>query len=62
MDGRGVATQTLLAIARDVVDDRVLAGMICRACVDGLDVDGAKLEAPKNTSRSYGDSRHPALI
>ncbi|HEY2203113.1 MAG TPA: GAF and ANTAR domain-containing protein [Pseudonocardia sp.] len=33
----------LLAIARDVDDDRALARLICRACVDGLGVDGAAL-------------------
>jgi hypothetical protein len=32
-----------LAIVRDVPDDRALAGLICQACVDGLDVDGAAL-------------------
>jgi GAF domain-containing protein len=40
---RGAATLALLAIARDVADDRALAGLICRACVAGLDVDGAAL-------------------
>ena len=44
MGERGVATQAMLAIARDVADDRVLAGLICRACVGGLDVDGAALQ------------------
>jgi hypothetical protein len=39
----GVVTRALLAIARDGVDDRVLAMRICRACVDGLDVDGAAI-------------------
>ncbi|HEY1971600.1 MAG TPA: GAF and ANTAR domain-containing protein [Pseudonocardia sp.] len=39
----GAATAALLAIARDVGDDRALAGLICRACVDGLKVDGAAL-------------------
>src|SRR5215212_5917391 len=38
----GVVTRALLALARDV-DDRVLAMRICRACVDGLDVDGAAI-------------------
>jgi len=41
--GRGVVTRALLAITRDVADDRALAAMICRACVDGLEVDGAAL-------------------
>jgi hypothetical protein len=36
-------TGTLLAIARDVTDDRALAGLICQACVDLLNVDGAAL-------------------
>jgi ANTAR domain-containing protein/GAF domain-containing protein len=40
---RGALTSTLLAIARDVGDDRELAGLICRAFVNGLDVDGAAL-------------------
>ena len=39
----GVVTKALLAIARDTMDDRVLAIRICRACVDGLDVDGAAI-------------------
>jgi hypothetical protein len=41
--GRGVATRALLAIARDVADEGALAGLICRACVAGLAVDGAAL-------------------
>jgi hypothetical protein len=43
MAERGVVTRALLAIARDVADDRALAGMICRECVAGLGVDGAAL-------------------
>jgi hypothetical protein len=39
----GVVTRALLAIARDGVDDRLLAMRICRACVAGLDVDGAAI-------------------
>jgi hypothetical protein len=39
----GVVTKALLAIARDTSDDRVLAMRICRACVEGLDVDGAAI-------------------
>jgi len=39
----GVVTKALLAIARDTSDDRVLATRICRACVEGLDVDGAAI-------------------
>jgi hypothetical protein len=36
-------TRALLGIARDGTDERVLAGTICRACVDGLAVDGASI-------------------
>jgi hypothetical protein len=43
MAERGAVTESLLAIARDVADDRALAGLICRTCVDGLDVDGGAL-------------------
>jgi ANTAR domain-containing protein/GAF domain-containing protein len=39
----GAVTRALLAIARDVEDDRVLAAEICRACVQGLDIDGAAM-------------------
>jgi hypothetical protein len=39
----GVVTRMLLGVARDGSDDRALAGTICRACVDGLDVDGASI-------------------
>ncbi len=39
----GAATAALLAIAREEVDDRALGRLICAACVDGLDVDGAAL-------------------
>ena len=39
----GAVTRALLAIARDVTDDRALAGEICRACVAGLDIDGAAI-------------------
>ena len=39
----GAVTKSLLAIVRDGVDDRELAMQICRACVDGLDVDGAAI-------------------
>lgn len=39
----GAATAALLAIARDVADDRSLARLICQACVEALDVDGAAL-------------------
>jgi hypothetical protein len=33
----------LLGVARNGADDRALAGTICWACVDGLDVDGASI-------------------
>ena len=39
----GMVTQMLLGVARDGADDRALARTICRACVDGLDVDGASI-------------------
>ncbi len=39
----GLATRALLAIARDVSDDRDLARQICQACVDGLEMDGAAI-------------------
>jgi hypothetical protein len=37
----GTVTRVVLAIARGGVDSGSLAARICRACVDGLDVDGA---------------------
>jgi hypothetical protein len=40
---RGPVSQAMLAIARGIGDDRVLARSICLACVEGLDVDGAAL-------------------
>lgn len=43
MGDLGVVTRSLLAIAREGVDDRLLATLICRACVNGLDVDGAAM-------------------
>ena len=39
----GGVTRALLAIARDFRDDRALAEQICRACVVGLDIDGAAI-------------------
>jgi hypothetical protein len=39
----GAVTRALLAIARDTEDDRELAREICRACVEGLDIDGAAI-------------------
>jgi hypothetical protein len=40
---RGPTNTALLSITREVGDDRALAGLICRACVAGLSVDGAAL-------------------
>jgi GAF domain len=40
---RGAVTRALLAIARDVGDEAVLASEICAAFVGGLDVDGAAI-------------------
>ncbi len=39
----GAVTRALLSIARTLRDDRALAEQICRACVDGLDIDGAAM-------------------
>ena len=39
----GTVTRTLLGMARDGTGDRELAERICRACVDGLDIDGAAM-------------------
>lgn len=39
----GSVTRGLLSIVRDGLDDATLAGRICRACVDGLGVDGAAI-------------------
>lgn len=38
-----MVTRALLNIARTLRDDQVLAEQICRACVDGLDIDGAAI-------------------
>lgn len=38
-----MVTRKLLRVARDGSDDRALAATISRACVDGLDVDGASI-------------------
>jgi hypothetical protein len=38
---RGSVTRAVLGLERGQVDDRGLAGRICQACVDGLDIDGA---------------------
>lgn len=40
---RGAVSTALLGIAGDITDERVLAERICRACVDGLDIDGASM-------------------
>jgi hypothetical protein len=48
----GTVTRALLQIARDGNDDHTLAGWICQACVDGLDVDGATISVlTASTSR-----------
>jgi hypothetical protein len=39
----GTVTRALLRIARDGTDEHALAGRICQACVDGLDIDGAAI-------------------
>lgn len=39
----GAVVRALLAIARDGSDEYELASQICRACVRGLDVDGAAI-------------------
>lgn len=39
----GAVTRSLLEMLSDGVNERHLAAGICRACVDGLDVDGAAL-------------------
>jgi hypothetical protein len=39
----GAVTRALLGLVQDGSDEKVLAARICRACVDGLDVDGAAI-------------------
>jgi len=39
----GKVTRALQSISCNVRDDRTLAGQICQACVDGLDIDGAAI-------------------
>jgi hypothetical protein len=39
----GTVTRALLGIVCDGGDSRSLAGQICHACLDGLDVDGASI-------------------
>jgi GAF domain-containing protein len=46
----GVVTRRLLSIVRDEPDDHRLAAQICRACVEGLDVDGAALSVLTTTA------------
>ena len=43
MPESGAVTQALLAIGPGSSDDRELAQRICRACIEGLDVDGAAI-------------------
>jgi nucleoside-diphosphate-sugar epimerase len=44
VDGEpGVLNRALMAIGRDVPDDRAMAEKICQACVHNLDVDGASI-------------------
>jgi hypothetical protein len=43
MPETGAVCAALSGIARDVPDERALALLICQACVDGLDVDGAAM-------------------
>jgi hypothetical protein len=43
MPESGAVTQALLAIRPGSSDDRELAQRICRACIEGLDVDGAAI-------------------
>ena len=40
---RGVVSTALLGIAGHGADERSLAGQICRACIEGLDIDGASI-------------------
>lgn len=63
--GLGAVSRALLAIACDIKDDRGLAEQICRACVEGLDIDGAAIStcAPFLRCRLYSatasTSTHP---
>lgn len=49
-------TQALLAIARTVRDDRVMAEQICTACVNGLAVDGAAISV--HTASTLRETLH----
>jgi hypothetical protein len=53
MPALSALSRSLLAIARDVADDRVLAELICHACVAGLAVDGAALSLLTATSARH---------
>ena len=57
MAERGGVTRALLAIARDLRDDRALAERICRACVVGLDIDGAAISLHTASSLREGGVR-----
>lgn len=46
----GRVTRALLTTAYDVTNDRSLAALICMACVDGLDIDGASISLLTATS------------
>lgn len=52
----GEVTRALLDIARTLRDDRDLARRICRACIDGLDVDGAAISLL--TASSFRETLH----
>lgn len=39
----GAVIKALLTVTRDSADERVLAAQICRACLQGLDIDGASM-------------------
>jgi hypothetical protein len=39
----GTVTRALLELTRDDINDHDLAGRICQACVNGLDIDGAAI-------------------
>lgn len=43
MGERGAVTRAVTTTARHAADERELAEQVCRACVDGLDVDGAAI-------------------
>ncbi|MGH3612886.1 MAG: hypothetical protein ACRDRK_09880 [Pseudonocardia sp.] len=62
MTERGGVTRALRAISRSVRDDRTLAGQICRACVDGLDIDGAAIALfTASTVRENLYASHPGV-